>query len=198
MKIGVDIDGVLNSQYNFSIEYGSKFCNELGNYFIKNINAFDTTDMFGWSEEIAHQFWNKYRETLVSILPAKPFASEVLNKLKNENNEIYIITARRNDDEWFPEKLQGKVDTITKKWLEENHIPYHQIHFDVKNKGEFCKKNDISFMIEDEPKNLKSLMGNTNVIVFDYPYNRNTEFNHLLRAYSWYDIYHTIKSFDNY
>ena len=29
MRIGIDIDGVLNSQYNFCIDYGTKFCNEL-------------------------------------------------------------------------------------------------------------------------------------------------------------------------
>ena len=32
MKIGIDIDGVLNSQYNFCIDYGTKFCNEIGKY----------------------------------------------------------------------------------------------------------------------------------------------------------------------
>ena len=31
MRIGIDIDGVLNSQYNFCIDYGSKFCYELAN-----------------------------------------------------------------------------------------------------------------------------------------------------------------------
>ena len=29
MRIGIDIDGVLNSQYKFCIDYGTKFCNEL-------------------------------------------------------------------------------------------------------------------------------------------------------------------------
>lgn len=195
MRIGIDIDGVLNSQYNFCIEYGSKFCNELGNYKIENINALDTTDMFLWSEEIAHQFWDKYREDLVSVIPAKPFAAEVINRLKNENSEIYIITARKNNDEWFSKKLQNKVEDITKQWLLNNNIFYDKITFDVKNKGEFCRKNNVDFMIEDDPKNLRTLIGNTNVIIFDYPYNRNIEFNNVLRAYSWYDIYYKIKNF---
>lgn len=195
MRIGIDIDGVLNSQYNFCIEYGSKFCNELGNYKIENINALDTTDMFLWSEEIAHQFWDKYREDLVSVIPAKLFAAEVINRLKNENSEIYIITARKNNDEWFSKKLQNKVEDITKQWLLNNNIFYDKITFDVKNKGEFCRKNNVDFMIEDDPKNLRTLIGNTNVIIFDYPYNRNIEFNNVLRAYSWYDIYYKIKNF---
>ncbi len=46
MKIGIDIDGVLNSHYDFCLTYGSKYCNEIGKYQIEDINAFDTTDMF--------------------------------------------------------------------------------------------------------------------------------------------------------
>lgn len=48
MNIEIDIHGVLNSQYNFCIYYGTKFCNELGKYRLENINAIDTTDMFLW------------------------------------------------------------------------------------------------------------------------------------------------------
>lgn len=62
MNIEIDIHGVLNSQYNFCIYYGTKFCNELGKYRLENINAIDTTDMFLWEEYIAHQFWNTYRK----------------------------------------------------------------------------------------------------------------------------------------
>ena len=49
-------------------------------------------------------------------------------------------------------------------------------------------------MIEDDPINLRNLICNTNVIIFDYPYNRNSEFNNLIRAYSWYDIYYKINN----
>lgn len=192
MKIGIDIDGVLNSQYDFCIHYGSKFCFELGKHSLKNINAIDTTDMFLWSDDIAHQFWNKYREELVIHLPAQIFASEVIKKLKQENNEIYIITARKNNDEWFPEKLKKHVETITKEWLKNNDIYYDKIFFDVKDKGEFCKQNNIKYMIEDDPININKLIGNTHTIIFDWPYNRRKEFNNLTRVYSWYDIYDKI------
>lgn len=197
MKIGIDIDGVLNSQYNFCIDYGTKFCEEIGKYSLVNTNVIDTTDMFLWGEETAHKFWDKYRKDLVINLPAKPFASEVIKTLKEENNEIYIITARKNDDEWFAENLKNHVEEITKKWLNDNEIYYDNIIFDVKNKGKYCKENKIDIMIEDDPKNLKDLVGNTKVIIFDYPYNRNKEFEKINRAYSWYDIYNKIKEKQN-
>ena len=193
MRIGIDIDGVLNSQYNFCIDYGTKFCNELGKYRLENINAMDTIDMFLWEEDIAHKFWNTYREDLVVKSPTKKYASEVINKLKNEGNLIYIITARKNNDEWFPDFLKEDVEGITKKWLKENKIYYDEIVFDVKDKGKYCKNNNIDIMIEDDPNNLRKLIGNTDVIIFDYPYNRNIEFTDLTRAYSWYDIYYKIK-----
>lgn len=192
MRIGIDIDGVLNSQYNFCIDYGTKFCNELGKYRLENINAMDTTDMFLWEEDIAHKFWNTYREDLVVKSPTKKYASEVINKLKNEGNLIYIITARKNNDEWFPDFLKEDVEEITKKWLKENKIYYDEIAFDVKDKEKYCKNNNIDIMIEDDPNNLRKLISNTNVIIFDYPYNRNVEFIDLTRAYSWYDIYYKI------
>ena len=52
-------------------------------------------------------------------------------------------------------------------------------------------------MIEDDPKNLRTLIGNTEVIVLDYPYNMNREFESLIRVYSWYDIYDKINKFGN-
>lgn len=194
MIIGIDIDGILNSYYNFCVDYGSKFCVELGKYKLENINEINTTDMFLWDENVAHKFWNKYRKDLVMILPAKKFASEIIKKLKEENYEICIITARKNNDEWYPENIRNNVEKITKKWLKKNKIFYDRIAFDVKDKGLFCEENNIDFMIEDDPINLRNLIGKTKVIVFDYPYNRNDEFKNLIRAYSWYDIYNKIKN----
>lgn len=100
-------------------------------------------------------------------------------------NEIYVVTVRKNNDEWFSETLKKDVERITKKWLKDNGIYYDKIFFNIKNRGFFCKENDIDFMIEDDPKNLKALIENTEVIVFNYSYNRDREFENLIRIYSW-------------
>lgn len=190
MNIGIDIDGVLNEQYNFCIEYGSKYCTEIKKYYLKNIDKINTTEMFEWSDEVAHEFWNKYRKVLVVDLPAKRFSSEVIKKLKQEGNKIYIITARKNDDEWFPKELRSNVEQLTKDWLKNNNIYYDEIAFDVKDKGTYCLSHSIDIMIEDDSVNLDRLIGNTNIIVFDYPYNCDYKFKDLTRAFSWYDIYY--------
>ena len=123
----------------------------------------------------------------------KELGDELKEKLKSEGNKIYIITARRNGDEWFPDDLKNDVEKITKNWLKENKIYYDEIVFDVKDKGKYCKDNNINIMIEDDPINLRKLLSNTNILVFDYPYNRNKEFFNLTRVYSWYDTYYRIK-----
>ena len=146
--------------------------------------------MFEWSDEVAHEFWNKYRKVLVIDLPAKRFSSEVIKNLKQEGNKIYIITARKNDDEWFPKELRNNIEQLTKDWLKNNNIYYDEIAFDVKDKGTYCLSQSIDIMIEDDPVNLDRLIGNTNIIVFDYPYNCDYKFKDLTRAFSWYDIYY--------
>ena len=78
-------------------------------------------------------------------------------------------------------------------YYKENKIYYDEIVFDVKDKRKYCKDNNINIMIEDDPINLRKLLSNTNILVFDYPYNRNKEFFNLTRVYSWYDTYYRIK-----
>ena len=194
MRIGIDIDGVLNNQYDFCVQYGTKFCDEINQYKLENLDVIDTTDMFLWSEDVAHKFWDKYRIELVSTIPARVFSSEVIKELKEKNNEIYIITARKNNDEWFPKELQPNVEDITKAWLNNNKIYYDNIYFNVKDKGKLCKDYRVDIMIEDDPKNIEKLIGNTNVYIYDAPYNRKKEYYNLTRVYSWYDILRNIKN----
>ena len=99
-------------------------------------------------------------------------------------------TEYKNDDEWFPKELRSNVEQLTKDWLKNNNIYYDEIAFDVKDKGTYCLSHSIDIMIEDDPVNLDRLIGNTNIIVFDYPYNCDYKFKDLTRAFSWYDIYY--------
>ena len=57
--------------------------------------------------------------------------------MKNDGNLIYIITAKENNDEWFPDLKKKDVERIAKKWLKENKIYYDEIAFDVKGKGKY-------------------------------------------------------------
>ncbi len=47
-----------------------------------------------WTKKAEDEFWEKYLYEYAKNEPARKFASEVINKLKDEGKEIYIITAR--------------------------------------------------------------------------------------------------------
>ena len=190
MKIGIDIDGVLNSQYNFCIDYGTKFCNEIGKYKLENVHAIDTTDMFLWSDEVAHKFWNKYRKDLVITLPTKKYASEVIEKLSNDGNKIYIITARFLTDKDTPEG--ERMRNIVKNWLKQNNIHYDKIIFAPEDKLEICKENKIDIMIEDKVENINNISKEIPVVCFNASYNKSCTSDNIYRAYSWYDVYYNI------
>lgn len=192
MKIGIDIDGVLNNMHDFIIEYGTKLCNDIGKYKIENINGQWSTDIFLWSNEEAHELWDRYGEELYVKASAKEAAAEVIRKLKDNNNEIYIITARKNNDEWLPNKLRENTEEVTIKWLKKNGIVYDKICFDSKDKAKVCEELDIDIMIEDDPHNIDMLLNATKVFIFDTLYNRFDKYKDVIRVYSWYEIYNIL------
>lgn len=192
MIIGIDIDDTLNNEYQFMIDFGTMYCNKIGKYSLKNIDTIESHYMFEWGEKTAHQFWNTYMETFCK-LPAIPFSGEVIKKLKSEGHKIYIITAREKNDPWFPKNMARDLENITIKWLLDNGINFDKIFFSCEDKGKVCKENNVDIMIDDDPRNIDKLIGNTNVFVFDKPYNRKPEYDIVTRVYSWYDAYEKIK-----
>ena len=126
MKIGIDIDGVLTNDDDFILEYATKFCYENNIDFYKNPYLWETRK-FNWSEDILQKYRDKFFWEYVNNEPPRKFASEVINKLKQEGNEIYIITSRHlttsNDENG--EKMRNAI----LKWLEKYNIPYDEIYF---------------------------------------------------------------------
>ena len=54
--------------------------------------------MFNVTDEEDKKCWSTIVENYSINEPARPFASEIINKLKKEGNSIYIITARGTDN----------------------------------------------------------------------------------------------------
>ena len=199
MKIGIDIDGVLTDIEQWQLDYGSKYFYEHYNKEIINYKGYETIEIFEIEDKIDNKFWKKYFKDYSKNVDVRKFASEVIEKLKRDGNEIYIITARGSFLSHSADVMSiAENQDIVLNWLKENNIYYDKIVFDVKNKGEYCQNNCIDIMIEDDPNNLRKLIGKTNIIIFDYPYNRNFEFDNITRAYSWYDIYYKIRNIKEY
>lgn len=191
MRIGIDIDGVLTELRRFHIDYGSKYCFENGIDFEINFGSFDIASTFNITKDQEKDFWDKYLDFYAREEKIRPFAKEVIDKLKEEGNEIYIITARWNADR--DDEVGANMRNITKNWLDENGINYDKLIFTKSSKLQYCIDNRIDLMIEDDEKNISELSSKVPVICYDADYNRNCEDSNIVRCYSWYDIYTKIR-----
>lgn len=193
MRIGIDIDGVLTNIEQFVLDYLSKYCVQNNiEYNISDMN-YEYSKTFNISREIELDFWNTYLEEYAINEKARPFASGIINKLKEDGHEIYIITARwlsnRDDD------VGKNMREMVKKWLSENKIVYDKLVFskaEKEKKSQEIIENKIDLMIEDSPNNINELSKIIPVICYNAQYNKKCSGNKIIRCYSWYDIYNKI------
>ncbi len=201
MKIGVDIDGVLNYRQEFMLECGTHYCLESGKGSLINPTGAHLSTMFGWDRATVHDFWNKYGILQMYEWPAQRFAAEVIRQLQQDGHEIWIITGRNRRDALIEGMPDNDWEEVTKLWLHKNRIPYDNIAFDLGrpapyDKGTFCTQHNIPIMIEDSPDYLLDLAGKTHIFIFDCLYNHQVHLDNSTRVYSWYDIYQKIKTME--
>lgn len=193
MRIGIDIDGVLTNIEQFVFDYVIKYCVENNIEYNVGESNYDYCKTFNISKEQEMEFWSRYLEYYAINEKARPFASEVIRKLKEDRHEIYIITAR-----WFTNRdddIGNKMREIVKDWLCKNSILYDRLIFSKAEKERKYKEiieNEIDIMIEDSPNNINEISNFIPVICYNTLYNRECEGKNVIRAYSWYDIYSKI------
>ena len=198
MRIGIDIDGVLTNIEQYLIDYLSKYCIEKNIKFNIGISNYKVSKSFNITNEQEDDFWNEYLENYAINEKARPFAAEVIKKLKEDGNEIYIITARwltnRDDD------IGNNMREIVKNWIIENKIVYDKLIFSKAEKEDKLQEiieNKIDVMIEDNPNNINQLSSVVPIICYNAGYNRECIGDKITRCYSWYDIYRTIQNIKN-
>ena len=184
MRIGIDIDGVLTDIEQWQLDVGGKFFSRF-NKSVLNKDGYEITKIFNVSDELDSQFWNEYLYEYVTKEPSRKYASEVIKKLKDDGNEIYIVTDRNNED-------GEKMRKIVVNWLAEQKIDYDEIIFSPEDKKENCKKYNIDIMIEDKVDNINKISSIIPVICFHAGYNNECKGKNIYRVYNWYDIYNLI------
>ena len=192
MRIGIDIDGVLTDIEQWQIDVGSKFYYEKYNKKIINPMGYDFSEIFEIEENLDSELWREYIFDYAINEPARKYAGEVINELKKEGNEIYIITARFLTDK--DTKIGEKMRNIVIKWLEQYNICYDKIIFTPEEKLDICLENNIDLMIEDKVDNINTISEKIPVICFDARYNQECLGKNIIRCYSWYDIYEKIRN----
>jgi len=193
MNIGIDIDDTISETFETLLPYSQKYTiqdlkrksniNLEGNlsdhFYIVYIN--------GWNEQEALEFWEKYYAEILRQLNIKKFASEVINKLKQEGHKIYLITAR-----W--DMRADNVKEITEQWLRDNNVVYDELIINASDKLKIAQEKKIDIFIDDSFNNCKSIADETEAKV----YLMNTKINEKLsaenikRVYSWPEVYNLI------
>ena len=183
MRIGIDIDNVISNFDDILLKEYIKHDKELRNTgIIDNSPYYITKGMFDWSKEENDEFYYANIERIAKSLKPLNNAKQTIDKLKQDGNEIYIISSRDNGEYNNPKKM-------TVEWLEKYDIKYDKLILtDKHQKGPVCKKNQIDIMIEDDIKNCEDIEYNgVKCLIMDTRYNKEeTRFE---RVKNWHEIY---------
>ena len=187
MRIGVDIDGVLNDVGSWHYSCGYKFCVD------NNINRgfhpekYLIEEQFELTDDENYKFWRENIFDLMVSIPVRDYASYVLKKIQSVDHEIVILSAR--DNRYLTNQYSNTMDFYVEEWLNKNNIPYNEIITGSGSKKDKCIKNRIDMMIEDKESNVLSISEVIPVLCFDAPYNKGASNQNITRVYSWYQIY---------
>ena len=186
MRIGIDIDNCISNFDDVLLEEYLKHDKELRNTGIINDKPYHiTVGMFDWSKEENDDFYyNNIQRIAMSLKPLNN-AKEVIDKLKADGNEIYIITSRDNGEYINPEKM-------TREWLEKYDIYFDKLILTGRHeKGPICKENNIDIMIEDSIKNCEDIENNgVKCYIMNTRYNQEEK--RFERVKTWNEIYSKI------
>lgn len=194
MRIGIDIDNTITDTLPILKQYCKRYNEEV----LKrdepiNEEGFASFNLYDWTKEENMDFCMRYLEEVVLQAKVKENAQEVIKKLKEQENIIYIITARKKPDFNEPYK-------ITEKFLKDNGIVYDELLVGKTDKKQFCIENKIDIMIDDEPQNINAISEIIPVIAFDEIYNKSCFGEKVIKVNNWNQIYNIIKKWggDNY
>lgn len=211
MRIGIDIDGVLNYIADFQLRYGIPWFRERG-YEVVNPNGFDIKDIFNCSDELRREFW---KSTAANGMPLKdalifdmarnskmrPTFKELLERLREYGDHPYIITERYGTDK---DGIMGSFNRhLVYDWLKNFgiDIPKEDIIFvpKGKTKADIYKEMGIDVILEDNPKNIAAIEENDNLyaVVFNALYNEGIESEKIRRVDLPIEAYKYIREFED-
>ena len=202
VKIGIDIDGVINDQERFNLECGKQFCRKYHLSCVPDLTAYEVQDIFDWAEPDYRRFQREYYQVFfLTDKYIRAHAKETIQHLR-ERHPIYIITARKPT---LSERLgrPESVDIITEKWLRDAGIEYDKFFRapTVLEKWAILKQHQIDLMIEDSPTFLaqSALSRSITTVCFDATYNRDfPEAETVPRIYSWREAFDFINNLERW
>ncbi len=178
MRIGIDIDDVVTNTSEIIEEFIKADSNsqKLQKH-IKSIMKGNPSD-----SEVVLFCKRIYLEAFKKAKP-KDNVSKVIKNLLNKGYEIFFITARGENLEFF----RGS-EKVTEEFLERNGIEYTKILFNATDKAKLCLDNKVDLMIDDSVEHCEDArMVGIKSIVFTSKVNKNI-FTTIERVDNWLEL----------
>ncbi len=196
MIIGIDIDDTITDTYEVLFNYAQEYTVDILKkepiiQDVSNCNThFYTKSIYQWTDEEEVVFWKLYYEKFIQNVRPKTLSLKYLQKLKEENNKIVLITAR-----WQPKEFELNVEKETKEWIEKNHIPYDKLVINAINKEKVAKQENIDVFIDDSFKNCQAISNiGIKTYIMDSRTNKDLNRGDIERVYSWPHVYMKLKN----
>lgn len=191
MRIGIDIDDTMTSikdkLTNAAIQYAKSLNKDVQNIDYNIVDIYNNGNiyqkLFNFNYEELKYFLGTIQEEITDNAIPRENCVEVINKLHNDGNEIYIITAR--DKEFHEDPyLQSK------EWLEKNSIYYDKLIVNARDKGQACIENNIDLLIDDSISNCLNVdnLGIDTIII------ENKNDRGIKNINNWQEIYEYIEN----
>lgn len=156
LTIGFDIDSTINKAHYFDIIHGRELCEEYNYHHGEDLSKQSVKDMFSFNDDLYNKYMVKFFPWNVQNNVPVIGAPQIMRQLSNEGHKIVIVTARDENYDKEDSPYKGWMmtrDTI--EWLTKYRIPYNDIIFSAKDKGEVCDKNGIDILIDDSPTHIE-------------------------------------------
>ena len=189
MNIGIDIDNTLTDIEKDMFDAANIYTKTLNPDFeFKEIKKYDGftniaefySEIFGWDDDNANYSFRNHRIEIVDNTKPRDGVIEVLQKLKNNGNNIYIVTARNTLYDDMPYER-------AKRWLDNNDIVYDKLIVNAQDKAKTCKEVDIELFVDDQLNNCISLAKN-GVYTIRLT-NSKDVYDGIININNWNDIY---------
>lgn len=184
MRIGIDIDDTITNSTEVVKEYIEKYDSVYSNdNHLKN-NIYDII-RGTFADELVVRFFKDHAIEMCNKIKIKENAKEVIDKLKKEGNEIYIITAR--SDNFYKNAYK-----FCEEYLKNNDIYFDKLITSQIYKVECCKKEKIDLMIDDAVDTVENLnKENIKAILFTSELNKDNNAK-VKRVDNWLELYNEI------
>ena len=181
MVLGLDMDDTICSTNELIIDVADKYDKEvLGGTGVKNINAYEFTEMMGWEADMKGKFFADRLEYIMDNAPIKEGAREVINELHDKGWKIVVISFRKN-------KYLNNPFNLTKNWLDRNGIKYDKIFVNTGTKEDECLENNVTLFIDDKESHCEDVHNvGVDVLLFTNAYNHDEK--RFDRADNWFEV----------